>query len=109
MWSILFYSLAISYSISIAASAQAFAQNAKQLDCQCIAASGLCNFKLFDEAAGKPRQSWSQPIYFTDSEPSAQERALACWRKREVGGQGLCCSLNNDETDATRYFKGDIN
>lgn len=79
-----------------------------KLNCVCIAATSLCNFARFDEAAGKPRLEWSQPIFGDDSPPAANERALACWRKRDVGGQGLCCSLNSDESDATRYFKGDV-
>jgi hypothetical protein len=79
-----------------------------QLNCLCIVATSLCNFARFDEAAGKPRHEWSQPISSNSGPPSSDTMALACWRKRDVGGNGLCCSMNNDESDATRYFKGNV-
>jgi hypothetical protein len=79
-----------------------------KLGCVCILATSLCNFARFDEAVGKPRLEWSQPIFSDGDPPLNGTMALACWRKRDVGGQGLCCSMNNDESDATRYFKGSI-
>lgn len=79
-----------------------------KLGCVCILATSLCNFARFDEAAGKPRHEWSQPIYSDGGPPLEETMALACWRKRDVGGQGLCCSMNNDDSDAMRYFKGHI-
>lgn len=79
-----------------------------KLQCMCVANSTLCNFKTFDEAAGKPRQEWSQSVFSDAGMPSEEELALACWRKREVGGQGICCSKTNDEQDARLYFRGKI-
>lgn len=79
------------------------------LDCQCVAVQGLCSFKLFDDAAGQPRITWTQEFFPPGGQSTAHDRALACWRKRDVDGlgNGLCCSLNNDESDADRYFRGD--
>ena len=79
-----------------------------KLGCVCILATSLCNFARFDEAAGKPRHEWSQPIFSASGRPSDETMALACWRKRDVGGQGFCCSMRNNESDATRYFKGHV-
>lgn len=82
-----------------------------KLECICIAATSMCNFKLFDEAAGKPRVTWLQTIYENPAKPLTKEdKALACWRKRDAPkhGGGLCCSLDRDERDATRYFKGEL-
>src|SRR5262249_27004272 len=84
---------------------------ADTLNCQCIMSTGGCNFALFDEAAGKPRKSWSQEF---NSPPSSSVTpsflALACWRKRgeNPGGEGLCCDMDHDERDAVRYFKGEL-
>ena len=82
---------------------------AHPLDCQCILATSGCNFALFDEAAGKPRHTWYQDFTPPGGQSTLHDRALACWRKRDVqgSGDGLCCQLNNNESDADRYFKGD--
>jgi hypothetical protein len=87
----------------------AHAEPVKKLGCQCILATSLCNFARFDDAAGKPRQEWSQNFSLPPvTTPSPQDMALACWRKRNApaGGQGLCCEMHNGEGDAERYFKG---
>jgi hypothetical protein len=80
------------------------------LHCQCVLATAGCPLKVFDELAGKPRQSWYQRYTPPNAAAeTAHNRALACWRKRDAGGlgDGLCCSSANDDSDADRYFRGD--
>lgn len=81
------------------------------ITCTCIAATSMCNFKLYDEAAGKPRITWAQKAYQNPALPplSSKDLAEACWRKRDAnpGGEGLCCAMDNNESDASRYFKGE--
>jgi hypothetical protein len=82
-----------------------------QLHCTCVLATSGCPSKLFDELAGKPRHDWFQD--FTPPNASSNTthaRALACWRKRDADklGDGLCCSLNGDDSDADRYFRGNV-
>lgn len=100
--------LAVSLTIFVMGHAPSMSQEQSTLACQCVVATSLCAFARFDEAAGKPRHEWTQPIFLGGNEPAADLRALACWRKREVGGGGLCCSKDDDERDAPRYFSGDI-
>ena len=81
----------------------------RSLHCQCVLATTSCNFKVFDEAAGKPRHEWYRDFTTNESKTYDNEfLAKACWRKRDVDGQGdgLCCARNKDESDASRYFKG---
>lgn len=81
------------------------------LACECISAESGCSFSVFDQAAGKPRKNWVQeysPVPGRDT--SSSDMAMACWRKRntDAGGQGLCCEMDNDDRDAKRYFKGQL-
>lgn len=79
-----------------------------KLNCMCVVSLPFCSLKVFDEIAEMPRQEWSQSIFSEDGEPSEEELALACWRKRDMGGLGACCSKTNDQQDARIYFKGRI-
>lgn len=92
--------------------APAGAQNITgKLNCVCILKTSGCSFNLFHEAAGKPTWRWSQDFFYkSGTTPTAEQQTLACWRKRDVSklGEGLCCRLNNDETDAPRYFSGTL-
>ncbi|TXN76875.1 hypothetical protein [Methylobacterium sp. WL8] len=85
--------------------------NSAQIGCKCIASSGGCQLKIYDDAAENPRQEWIQDYYKSPGRNhSDEELALACWRKRDVPnlGDGLCCSILQNEEDAKRFFSGKL-
>lgn len=81
------------------------------LRCECVLATTLCNLARFDEAAGKPRQTWTQDAFTAPGRTLARsDLSAACWRKRDAkgAGDGLCRSRSGNEADADTDFSGEL-
>ena len=80
------------------------------ISCLCIAATSLCQSKLFDSLAGKERFDWAQEGFTKKGQRYNLNEA--CYRKRNVDGrgEGLCCEVPGDEKQTIkRMFRGTVN
>jgi hypothetical protein len=77
------------------------------IDCTCIAATSACVSSIGDALGGKERFKWTS----TGAAKAGASVDISdlCWRRRnnDLEGQGLCCSLNNDQRDV-RFFWGEL-
>mgnify|MGYP007050458733 CR=1 FL=1 len=113
MKSIKFKLLTVSFFAILSFGSSSIAQQheKRELHCVCVTGTSACPLKFFDELADKPRHEWNQDIFIASGRTlTQQELNQACWRKRDVDdrGGGLCCSLDNNEKDADRFFKGSL-
>lgn len=99
-------------SVQLLAPSIATAANALRMKCSCVLGSSLCSNRILNQVSGSELLTWYQDIVprMDGTAPDQRAMALACWKKRDQnpGGEGNCCFLNSDESDAPRYFKGNI-
>jgi hypothetical protein len=82
--------------------------NPTNVDCQCIPEdnpiTGACTLKnLSSRSPDTSYPTWT--ITITPVPNHNTDVSLACWRKRDQAGTGVCCDKNDDETDV-KYFWG---
>jgi hypothetical protein len=77
------------------------------IDCTCAAATSACASAVGDALGGKQRFKWTS----TGSAKAGVSVDISelCWRRRngDSEGQGLCCVLNNDQSDV-RFYWGEL-
>src|SRR5262245_41476230 len=106
----------ISFVLSMLTATDAIADSAyvaprtekRQITCECIASSDLCERKFFDVATGKQRHSWYQDGNFIEGKE--YDLDAACYRARKVDGRGdgFCCDIPNDDKTSKRFFRGTV-
>ncbi len=74
------------------------------IKCECIMMVEACHYEAFANLSGKPIQTWYQPGHL---EPGVlADLNAACYRKREMGGEGLCCTTNDKAKTIRNLFRG---
>ena len=84
--------------------------SARNLDCQCVKqespVTGACALlNLSERSRDASYPTWVISITPPPGQPI--DLSLACWRKRDQPGDGLCCSENDDQSDV-RFFWGQV-
>jgi len=80
-----------------------------RVECTCIVDDALCQLKTADSILGNQRKTWTQLIHVRPNVPA--DLNAACYRKRDVTGfgDGLCCTMPNDEASTIKkLFRGEV-